>query len=84
MRVASSWTFVFGLALTALASCDGSNRDEPIGDAQSCMTCHNGSQTNDYGGPGIENPHPFGDAANLVCTDCHGGNPNGHDKLTSH
>ena len=29
------------------------------------MTCHNGSQKNDYAGPGIENPHPFDGAADF-------------------
>ena len=48
------------------------------------MRCHNASGANDYAGPGIENPHPFGDADNLRCTACHGGNPNGEDKVTSH
>ena len=52
--------------------------------AESCMTCHNGSQADDYGGPGIENPHPFGTASNLGCTTCHGGNPLGTDQATSH
>ena len=47
------------------------------------MTCHNGSQENDYSGPGLENPHPFGPIT-LTCTQCHGGNPNGADELASH
>ena len=54
------------------------------GAASSCMLCHNGSQHRDYSGPGIENPHPFGNAANLDCTVCHGGNPNGQSHLTAH
>ena len=45
------------------------------GVAESCMSCHNGSQYNDYAGPGLENPHPFTGAATLRCTACHGGNP---------
>lgn len=48
------------------------------------MTCHNGSGHDDYSGPGIENPHPFPGADNLTCTECHGGNPRGQDKLESH
>ena len=48
------------------------------------MTCHNGSQADDYSGPGLENPHPFPGADNLSCTDCHGGNPLGADKDSSH
>ncbi len=39
------------------------------------MSCHNASGDNDYKGPGIENPHPFPGADNLLCTTCHGGNP---------
>jgi len=48
------------------------------------MTCHNGSQANDYAGPGLENPHPFGAASSLTCTTCHGGNPAGTDVASSH
>ena len=55
------------------------------------MLCHNGSLHTDYAGPGIENPHPFpdpsGNVANadrLECTACHGGNPDGFDKDSSH
>ena len=48
------------------------------------MTCHNGSQADDYAGPGLENPHPFGAAANLTCSACHGGNPDGESKDESH
>jgi hypothetical protein len=50
------------------------------------MVCHNGSQENDYGGPGLENPHPYGTGAalNLTCTACHGGNPSEFDALASH
>lgn len=48
------------------------------------MTCHNGSQHDDYTGPGIEDPHPFGAAKGLLCTDCHGGNPEGDGVLASH
>jgi hypothetical protein len=48
------------------------------------MTCHNGSQQNNYSGPGLENPHPFPGAEFLTCSQCHGGNPNGSDKDSSH
>jgi hypothetical protein len=48
------------------------------------MQCHNGSNKNNYAGPGLENPHPFGTADNLTCTICHGGNPDGTDRATSH
>jgi hypothetical protein len=51
--------------------------------AETCMGCHNGSQTNDYSGNGITNPHPF-QAQPLKCTQCHGGNPAGAGKLGSH
>src|SRR5688572_6963820 len=72
------------LFLLILAGCyESSGRDEAA-TAQSCMKCHNGSQANDYSGPGIENPHPFTGAANLPCTTCHGGNGQGEDELTSH
>ncbi len=71
--------------LAVLASCgDGDNRATQVGTAESCMRCHNGSQHDDYAGPGLENPHPFGTAANLACTTCHGGNPDGIDAATSH
>lgn len=48
----------------------------PVPAGSSCMTCHNGATTGQgmYSGPGIENPHPFGSAGYLDCTDCHGGN----------
>ncbi len=42
---------------------------------ESCTTCHNGASSDDYSGPGIENPHPFGAADVLKCTTCHGGDP---------
>ena len=66
--------------------CVESSGRESIAVAQvsSCMKCHNGSNQVDYGGPGIENPHPFPGAANIGCVTCHGGNGNGEDKDTSH
>lgn len=49
------------------------------------MTCHNGSPShNDYSGPGLEDPHPFGAAADMNCSVCHGGDPAGADQLASH
>lgn len=74
--------------LVALASCGGAGGGETKNlqaqAAESCMQCHNASLTNNYSGPGIENPHPFPGAANLLCTSCHGGNGNGDDQITSH
>ncbi|MEO0600156.1 MAG: hypothetical protein AAF211_01900 [Myxococcota bacterium] len=56
----------------------------PIGQAESCMSCHNGSNANDYAGPGMSNPHPFGPATYITCTQCHGGNPDGLGRTESH
>ena len=70
--------FLFGLALLSACSSGGSSDSTPIvagGALESCMACHNGSTHNDYAGPGMENPHPFGGAATLLCTQCHGGDP---------
>jgi hypothetical protein len=74
---------LLALVSTLLAGCEAGVRDETSA-AESCMTCHNGSQHDDYGGPGLENPHPFATAENIRCTACHGGNPAGADMLTSH
>ncbi len=78
--------FAVAVLLSSLTGCGGGGETSTLtaGDATSCMQCHNGSQHNDYTGPGIENPHPFTGADKLSCVDCHGGNPNGTDKLTSH
>jgi hypothetical protein len=57
--------------------------EEP-GPAESCMSCHNGSERNDYAGPGMSNPHPFEGAQYVQCTTCHGGNGDGAGKLGSH
>jgi len=78
---------LFGVLFVALmAACGDSSGRQNIAGAQreSCMLCHNGSNTNDYAGPGIENPHPFPGAEDLTCTTCHGGNPGGEDKESSH
>ena len=74
------------LLFAALAACVDSGAREQTANAQSesCMLCHNGSNKDDYAGPGMENPHPFTGADNLSCTDCHGGNPQGTDKDSSH
>ncbi len=75
------------LAVSAFqTSCiDQAGREDSVATAESCMKCHNGSLHDDYAGPGLENPHPFpGDAEVLRCTQCHGGNAAGTDRLTSH
>lgn len=77
------WCAVLWLPLAAACSA-GSDRVGAVAQAQSCMTCHNGSQHDDYSGPGIEDPHPFGAAKGLLCTDCHGGNPAGEGVADSH
>ena len=84
MRYASALLFLLlALVLVALGCNDSSGRAQ-VAAAESCMTCHNGSQDDDYSGPGLENPHPFATADNLRCTSCHGGNGRGGDKDGSH
>ena len=61
---------------------DGGTLSAQVGG--SCMQCHNGSLGGNYSGPGIENPHPFPGAENISCSGCHGGNPAGDDKESSH
>ncbi|GAB5545666.1 MAG: hypothetical protein RLO52_22780 [Sandaracinaceae bacterium] len=56
----------------------------PDGPAESCMSCHNGSERNDYAGDGMSNPHPFPGEPNVQCTTCHGGNGRGTGRLGSH
>lgn len=51
---------------------------------ESCMSCHNGSNANDYGGTGLSNPHPTGVAGYIKCTECHGGDGEGLGKDASH
>jgi len=58
--------------------------DPNLGQAESCMACHNGSNKDDYFGTGMSNPHPFGAAAYIKCTECHGGNGEGLGKDDSH
>lgn len=69
-----------------LPACTDAGNLASASTAQSCMKCHNGSLHDDYSGPGLENPHPFGDADtnNLQCTTCHGGNASGSDQAHSH
>ncbi len=45
------------------------------------MACHNGSGTNDYAGPGMENPHPW---QTVGCTTCHGGDGTAEDPEVAH
>ncbi|MEM7305624.1 MAG: hypothetical protein AAF682_03085 [Planctomycetota bacterium] len=72
---------LLGVALTGCGDSSGGGVETV---AETCMTCHNGSQENDYAGPGLENPHPFGPAQPMKCTVCHGGNPKGEEALTAH
>lgn len=52
---------------------------------ESCMSCHNYATTgNDYSGSGITNPHPFGSASQIRCTQCHGGNGQANGKGQAH
>ena len=69
---------------TLLAACSGDTSTLTTAAVESCMQCHNGTLQNDYGGPGIENPHPFPGADTIHCTVCHGGNGQGTDMLSSH
>ena len=63
---------------------DGTCKPPPPRPVEGCMSCHNGSQANDYGGAGLANPHPFQPADKLKCTSCHGGDPEGAGKDGSH
>lgn len=94
-RATGSGRTTWGAALAALAplaaialglssACSGETGSLQTQAASSCMLCHNGSLNEDYSGPGIENPHPFAGASQIMCTTCHGGNPQGTDMLTSH
>ncbi len=58
--------------------------ERPLGEAESCMRCHNGSNADDYAGPGMSNPHPFGPATYIKCTTCHGGDGLGQGRQGSH
>ena len=84
-RGASAGAFLVALlSWTGLAACGDADGRQETAAVQSCMTCHNGSQANDYSGPGLEDPHPFGNAANMTCTTCHGGNPGASGKDGAH
>jgi hypothetical protein len=50
------------------------------------MTCHNGADPfgDKWSGNLLSNPHPFGAAAFLDCTECHGGNGEGNGRDESH
>lgn len=72
------------LAAVAMPGCTDASGLDTAQSSQSCMKCHNGSLHDDYSGPGLENPHPFGAADNLQCTTCHGGNAAGADEMHSH
>ena len=75
-----------GLLIGCSSGSGGDNFNALIasGQVESCMTCHNGASHNDYSGSGMENPHPFGGAGTLKCTDCHGGDPFGLTQLAAH
>ncbi len=77
-----------GVALACAALTTGCSDDVGsgggAGSAQSCMVCHNGSPEHDYAGSGIEDPHPFPGAENLLCTTCHGGDGSAEDKDLAH
>lgn len=72
------------LAFTLVSCGAGETATLSVQNSTSCMFCHNVSLENDYTGPGIENPHPFGSADNIECSICHGGNPNGEGQFDSH
>ena len=86
LRAGRAWPMVVLLpALLSLTSCWESDvSDVPTATAESCMSCHNGALHDDYSGPGMENPHPFGAAATLKCTQCHGGNGAESDMEAAH
>ena len=75
------------MALGVLSACGGGPGETDSftpQNSESCMLCHNASFEDDYSGPGILNPHPFGSANNLLCSTCHGGNPDGDGQFDSH
>ena len=75
---------LFALLVGAGCAGSGSGTVEIAVQSSSCMQCHNGSQQSNYAGPGLEDPHPFGEAAGLDCVTCHGGNPQGEGVEDSH
>ena len=76
------WVLICAAAV--LAACAGGGGGLQTATVSSCMQCHNATLHGDYTGPGIENPHPFGDADELACVTCHGGNPEGQTPETAH
>lgn len=95
--VFSSWSFLLAgvtpyalaFSLLVLAGCSGGGGGSDEGSnvtptAESCMSCHNGGFHNDYGGGGLENPHPFPGAATIACSTCHGGAGGGITAAGSH
>ena len=75
---------ILGAAGLWLAGCSGETGTLQMQRAESCMLCHNGSLENDYAGPGLENPHPFGASDMLLCTTCHGGDPDADTAERAH
>lgn len=75
-----------GALLAGSAACGGSGETGSLQSqsVSSCMLCHNGTLEEHYAGSGIEDPHPFGSAAGLDCTICHGGNPDATSKEEAH
>lgn len=78
------------IIVTAYDDADNSSSDtlvvsyEQLVQSESCMSCHNGSDKNDYAGNGLTNPHPFSGAQNVRCTVCHGGDGTEGGKENSH
>lgn len=70
--------------VVSLASCAGGGGTLTAAVGESCMQCHNASLDGDYSGPGILNPHPFGDADQLACTTCHGGDGTAETAALAH
>ena len=82
--VAGAWLGGFVALLSNGCTGSGDGGTLTAQTSSSCMQCHNGTLAGNYSGPGIENPHPFPGAENIGCEVCHGGNPSGHDKDSSH
>lgn len=64
-----------GLFCAPEVPCDIGDDPLPDQEASTCMTCHNGSEREDYIGTGMQNPHPFAGARFISCVTCHGGDP---------
>ena len=74
LALVASGSLLAGVFSSGCANSSG--RDSFATSGETCMSCHNGSQRDDYAGPGLENPHPFPGADMLTCSQCHGGDPN--------